>query len=178
MRELGIIVAVLIMAAAAAASRRRGRTLPPLVLLVGDSLAQGLGPPLTRLLAARGVTLQSVAVKGSTARDWRREFLARALDTSQARLVIVSLGGNDSASHILSVEFPGNVVTLARRLKAAKRDVVWLMTTKPSPQVRWTLEQPEFDCLPAPLGMQLDKTGHPLGSGYERWAAAIVASFT
>lgn len=177
MKEIVAFLLVVALSAAAAVSQRRKRTFPPLVLLIGDSLAQGLGPPLTRALALRGVALQSVAVQGSSARDWRREYLARAFAASPASLVIVSLGANDSASHALSVEFPSNVVRLAERLKADKRAVIWLMPPKAGREVRWTLEQPQFDTLEPPRGLELDATGHPLRDGYERWTSAILGSF-
>jgi hypothetical protein len=172
------VVGLFVVAVAAAReARRRARELPPLVLLVGDSLAQGLGPPLTRSFAARGVKLESVAVQGSSARDWRREFLRKALERSQARLVLVSLGTNDSASLELAEEFPSNVSRLAEALGGAKRDVLWLVPPKATHRVRWTLEQPQFEALEPPAGLRLDATGHPLGDGYARWAAAVDAAF-
>lgn len=176
-KELGILLVVLVVAAAAAAAKRRARELPPLVLLVGDSLAQGLGPPLTRFFAARGVKLESVSVQGSSARDWRREYLARALERSRASLVLVSLGTNDSASEALSVEFPSNVVRLAERLAGEKRAVIWLVPPKAGQRVRWTLGQPQFEAFEPPAGLELDATGHPRGDGFARWAAVVDGAF-
>jgi lysophospholipase L1-like esterase len=103
--------------------------------------------------------------------------LAKALASSLAPLVLVSLGTNDSVSSELAAEFPGNAQQLAERLAAAKRQAVWLMPPKNARSVAWTLQQPAFDTLGAPAGLVLDATGHPKGDGYERWAASIVASF-
>lgn len=175
----GWLVALLLVAAAVALSRgaaARGRgALPPAVLVAGDSLAQGLGPALQRALAPRGIAVFTVGVQGSSARDWRREFLARALGASPAPLVFMSLGTNDAASPVLAAEFAGNVQRIAERI--APRRAVWLIPPKRSGAVDAVLERPEFDSLAPPAGLRLDATGHPLGDGYDRWADSVVASF-
>ena len=40
------------------------------VLLLGDSLAQGLGPPLARLAEVAGVSFVARGIKSSTIRHW------------------------------------------------------------------------------------------------------------
>jgi lysophospholipase L1-like esterase len=66
------------------------------VLLLGDSLAQGLGPPLAHLAKDAGLQLVTVGVKGSTLRHWLTgSNLANAVALASPLLTLVSLGTND-----------------------------------------------------------------------------------
>jgi lysophospholipase L1-like esterase len=66
------------------------------VLLLGDSLAQGLGPPLTRLAEAAGVSLVARGIQSSTIRQWLAgSSLVDAVRQSEPSLTLVCLGTND-----------------------------------------------------------------------------------
>jgi lysophospholipase L1-like esterase len=66
------------------------------VLLLGDSLAQGLGPPLARLAEAAGVSLVARGIRGSTIRQWLAgSSLVDAVRQAEPSLTLVSLGTND-----------------------------------------------------------------------------------
>ena len=66
------------------------------VLLLGDSLAQGLGPPLARLAEATGVSLVARGIKGSTIRQWLAgSSLVDAVSQAEPSLTLVCLGTND-----------------------------------------------------------------------------------
>lgn len=66
------------------------------VLIVGDSLAVGLTPPLTALAKDGGVQLQSLAKEGTRIDQWSQSAaLKEALDKFQPTLVLISLGTND-----------------------------------------------------------------------------------
>jgi lysophospholipase L1-like esterase len=76
------------------------------VLVIGDSLAEGLAPPLEQALRARGVAaFRSIAVGGTMINHWAwsgSHWQARSLDAAlaefQPTLVLISLGTNDEAS--------------------------------------------------------------------------------
>jgi lysophospholipase L1-like esterase len=66
------------------------------IVLVGDSLAQGLGPALAEI--ARGVpcAFHAVGKQSTRVRDWMRDGdLVRAIGAPAADLVLVCLGTND-----------------------------------------------------------------------------------
>lgn len=66
------------------------------VLLVGDSLAAGLGPVMERLATACGTPFWHHGVVGSHATQWvHDEWIVPQLDRAQPTVVLVSLGGND-----------------------------------------------------------------------------------
>ena len=66
------------------------------VLLLGDSLAQGLGPPLARLADAAGVSLVTRGVQSSTIRQWLAgSALVDAVTQANPMFTLVSLGTND-----------------------------------------------------------------------------------
>ncbi|MFS8071032.1 MAG: GDSL-type esterase/lipase family protein, partial [Byssovorax sp.] len=66
------------------------------VLLLGDSLAQGLGPPLARLADAAGVPFVARGVQSSTIRQWLTgSALLDAMTQADPTLTLVCLGTND-----------------------------------------------------------------------------------
>ena len=66
------------------------------VLLLGDSLAQGLGPPLARLAEAAGVSLVARGVQSSTIKQWLSgSVLVDAVSRAEPSLTLVCLGTND-----------------------------------------------------------------------------------
>lgn len=71
------------------------------VLLIGDSLAVGLGPRLARLADSCGTRFGYSATVGSHVQDWTHARFAEALTTMggpegiTGGVVLVSLGGND-----------------------------------------------------------------------------------
>jgi lysophospholipase L1-like esterase len=176
---LGLVVLLVVVGGA---SRKRGaralakRALPARLLLAGDSHAQGLEPHLKQALRARSVPLDVSFIVGSTARDWRREFLGRALERSSAPVVLLVLGTNDCASPLLSAEFPGNVRVLVERVKAAGRSVVLLQAPGACARVRSALELAGVDVLLPP---EMPMNGiHATPAGYARWSAQILEMFS
>jgi lysophospholipase L1-like esterase len=66
------------------------------VLLLGDSLAQGLGPPLARLADAAGVPFVARGVQSGTLRHWLTgSALLDAVTQADPTLTLVCLGTND-----------------------------------------------------------------------------------
>jgi lysophospholipase L1-like esterase len=71
-------------------------TARPRVLLLGDSLAQGLGPPLARLADAAGLSLVTRGVQSSTIQQWLAgSALADAIRQATPLFTLVCLGTND-----------------------------------------------------------------------------------
>jgi lysophospholipase L1-like esterase len=66
------------------------------VLLLGDSLAQGLGPPLARLADGAGISLVTRGVQSSTLAQWLAgSALVDAVTQAAPSLTLVCLGTND-----------------------------------------------------------------------------------
>jgi len=92
--------AVLGVGAAIAYAVKGAFTAPPklvqgdAVVLLGDSLGEGLTPPLRAILDAAGIGMVSTAVKGWNAHQTAKTYLGSDLP---ATAVVVSLGTNDAA---------------------------------------------------------------------------------
>ena len=69
------------------------------ILLIGDSMGVGLAPHLAGLARDEGIEFRSIAVGGTTIRDWTAGSQAAALRGALAAfdptVVLVSLGTND-----------------------------------------------------------------------------------
>ena len=150
------------------------------VLLVGDSLAAGLGPPLKRLVTADGATLATVGRVGTTIRQWARgTWLAEALTEAKPGLVLVSLGTND-------MESPGDrsadIAAIVDRVRAAGAGLVWIEppdmpTLRDRAQVRTTLHatipaERLFPGSSVPIQRAKDRI-HATPQGYADLAAAL-----
>jgi hypothetical protein len=64
------------------------------VLLVGDSLAVGLAPELTKLADSVGLSFQHAATGGTSVVQWDA-WIADKLTQYRPNIVLVSLGAND-----------------------------------------------------------------------------------
>ena len=150
------------------------------VLLVGDSLAAGLGPPLKRLVGADGATLATVGRVGTTIRQWARgAWLAEAITQAKPGLVLVSLGTNDMES---PGDRSGDIAAIVDRVRAAGAGLVWIEppdmpTLRDRAQVRTTLHAtiPAERLFPGPsVPIQRAKDQiHATPQGYADLAAAL-----
>lgn len=67
------------------------------VLLVGDSLAVGLTPPMRKLAEARGLNFVADATSGTTARQWvSSSRLVGDVQDHRPDIILISLGTNDA----------------------------------------------------------------------------------
>lgn len=174
MTELAVLLLVVgVLAGVAVATR--GRPLPARLLLAGDSHAEGLEAPLRELVRARGSLLDALPVRGSSARDWRREHLARSFDRSPAKLILLVLGTNDCASAELELEFFANLRTLIERARAVGRQVILLVPPAPCDRVRRSLELAGAETFNPPPGLPL-RGVHATPEGYRQWAASIMGT--
>lgn len=160
-----VLVALASIAPAAPRARRR-------VLLVGDSLAVGLGASARAegaLVSARG---------GTVARQWiTRGWFAAALESARPELVLVSLGTNDAAGQVDAGTFAAQVAQLEQLARARGARVVWLFPP-PMPYsldaIRAGLSRAEADTLDAPAGLAraADRV-HLTPAGYAAWWRAV-----
>lgn len=166
------------------------------ILLVGDSLAQGLSPHLGNFAKESQYPYQAVHHVGSAIRYWTGERLAAALEQAKPTLAVVVLGTNDLAGQRSGEQLAADAAALLDQLSKFPRsdegyclgvDVLWV-----SPLVAMLAAHPQGEALEqavrSPTGScgktewfdsaVLDvKTGadgvHPVASGYAAWAGAI-----
>ncbi|MEP7126320.1 MAG: SpoIID/LytB domain-containing protein [Byssovorax sp.] len=155
------------------------------VLLLGDSLAQGLGPPLARLAEAAGVSLVARGIQSSTIRQWLAgSSLVDAVRQSDPSLTLVCLGTNDMGAADAGAEGrrAGALVdTLYRTSTAA---VAWIgppslpvdksafraaLAAMCSPRAVRIFDSQALDLARAP-----DRI-HMTPAGYSAWATSIAA---
>lgn len=152
------------------------------VLLIGDSLAVGLGPQLRSLAADDDVPFLGIGVVGSTIRDWahgaRRSELMAALAAFDPNFILVSLGTNDEYLTAASAAAEEDDLDDLLALLAEYGVVVWIgppTLPKPTNGAVAMIEDtgvPYFssdrlDIPRAPDGI------HPTVAGYGAWAGML-----
>lgn len=150
------------------------------LLLVGDSLAVGLAPPLRALSADARVTFDSIAKEGTRIDQWARsQVLADKLAQFQPTLILVSLGTNDEYLPSAAPQEPHLHELLERLRKAAP--VAWIgPPTLPksasngvTPMIKANVPRSHYfpsDSLQIPRGPD---GIHPTARGYAGWAGAL-----
>ena len=155
------------------------------VLLLGDSLAQGLGPPLARLAEATGVSLVARGIQSSTIRQWLAgASLVDAVRQSEPSLTLVCLGTNDMgaadagaegrrAGELIDTLFQSSAATVAwigpPSLPVDKSAFRAALAAMCSPR-----EVRIFDSQALDLARTPDRI-HMTSAGYRAWAASIAA---
>jgi lysophospholipase L1-like esterase len=148
-------------------------------LLIGDSLAVGLGPPLTKALAP--AKFWFVAHVSATSKDWTTGKFASGLDealaTIKPEVVFVSLGTNDTAPGANIAGLESRFKDLAGTIRMMGAAPVFLLP----PELPWS-RQPVVDAVKAAgsvlimprLGLEhaSDKI-HLTPKGYADWAADV-----
>ena len=157
----------------------------PRVMLIGDSLARGLGPPLRALAIRANVLFAWTGVDSTHVADWLGAALTNAIaNASGPTMALVCLGTNDMRGN--SAEAAGH--RAGELIDALRRNGV--------PTVRWIAPPPMFfdtgDFLPAlqaecsgrgvrifdsaALRPPLERAGdkiHLTPGGYKAWAEAV-----
>ncbi len=143
-------------------------------LLVGDSLAFGLGPALKPLAKARGVLLRVNARGGTSTRQWlRKGWLVATLVRHRPKLLLVSLGTNCTRAErkVLGAD----IAKLLALVPSSTR-VIWLF---PPPMrfshqyLRDALGQSEVEVIEAgELKLEKDRV-HPTTTANKKWARAL-----
>jgi lysophospholipase L1-like esterase len=147
------------------------------LLLVGDSFAQGLAPPLGELAKGLGVAFRADGRLGTRIAQWAAQPWLSADLAWGPTMVLVSLGTNDMKLPQPAVEQPA-LAQLAARLKSSGGRVVWLNPpTMPFPDrgvramiAATGLEVFHSEALQLPRGPD---GIHPTVSSYAGWAGSV-----
>lgn len=157
------------------AATSQGATIKPgpgkRLLLLGDSLAVGLGTPLRTLATDARAEMVVMARQGTRIAQWAEAALP------EVDIALVSLGTNDM--RLLQPETEREVLALlVQRLHAAAGRVVWLappVMPFPDRGVRAMIAGAGVEVFPS-LGLTIARgpdAVHPTAAGYAGWAAAI-----
>lgn len=145
------------------------------VLLVGDSLAVGLGPPLKRLASDRGVGVAYDGKPGTSVADWASlPTIEKDLKRDRFDLVLVCVAGSPEAS---ASALQRDMIAVVRKASAAGAKVVWVQppgAPQPAHAASAALGVPVFptSALDVPLGPD---GVHPTAIGYAGWAGALLS---
>lgn len=154
------------------------------LLLVGDSLAVGLTPPVRALAADAKVPFESQAASGFRIDQWARsKKLEERLASFKPTMALVSLGTNDAYATGPTVvqQTAAALETLLGKLRRSGAEVVWIGPPKlpgaKTPAVLGMLKQviPSSHYFPSErLGIPKAPDGiHSTPKGYAGWAGAI-----
>lgn len=154
-------------------------------LLVGDSLAVGLAPPMRSRFRAAGGDLDARGINSTTIDHWAQgSALAESLAQSHPALTLVSLGTNDLAAKPAEHK-RAHILALVGRIRAAGSDVAWILppsmpladrggTRAILAEELARLSVPAFDSQKLTLPRASDGI-HLTPAGYDMWAAHVVA---
>lgn len=164
--------------AAVPSPQRSGQT-----LLIGDSLAAGLAPPMRARARAAGGELTARTVNGSTIDQWARgTALAESLAQTKPATTLVSLGTNDLGAKPADYK-RALIEALVTRIRAAGSAAAWILPpSMPIPDRGGLrailagelarLHVPAFDSEALPLPRAGDGI-HLTPAGYDQWAARV-----
>jgi lysophospholipase L1-like esterase len=158
----------------------RGKTR---LLMIGDSLAEGLGPPLQSLARESNVEFARLSRGGTRIDQWAgSRVLAEKIETFKPTMILVSLGTNDeymSGGSVPERQAP-YLERLLTRLQSQNAEVVWIgpprlprATQGVVALIRKTIPSSHYfasDRLTIPRGPD---GLHPTVRGYAGWAGAI-----
>lgn len=149
------------------------------VLLVGDSLAQGLAPPLQQLAKADRIDVVGRGRQSTTIQQWGQQqaWLQQALAEGPFDVVLISLGTNDMKVQSPASEEPA-MRSLLSAIVAAGSQPVWIAPpTMPFPDrgVRALVASADVPTFPSDQ-LTIPRAGdgiHGTLAGYAGWAGAI-----
>ncbi len=173
------------------------------ILLIGDSLAVGLGTPLGALCSDAGIPFQTLATVGTRIDQWGSpgtygDALKQALASFQPTLVLISLGTNDAymqpspGEDIGQRQAPYLDALLTGIEAAGVRAIVWIAPpTLPAAAislgpVRTLIAMASRERAPGAFARRISvfpsqrlnlprgpDNIHPVASGYAGWAGAL-----
>lgn len=153
------------------------------LLLIGDSLAEGLGPPLRAMAGEANVQFSKLARGGTRIEQWAgSQKLVERIETFKPTMILVSLGTNDeylTGTDVAARQAP-HLEQLLTRLRAGGAEVVWIgpprlpvATKGVVALLRRTIPKSHYfpsERLTIPRGPD---ALHPTLKGYVGWAGAI-----
>jgi lysophospholipase L1-like esterase len=151
------------------------------LLLIGDSHAEGLAPPLGALAADQHVPFKAVYLRGSRIDQWASSTkLTDALQSFHPTLVLISLGTNDE--YMQGTDVPARqrpyAEQLLQKLRAAGAEIVWVgppRLPRPTNGIQAMLQQvaPAYFPSHAIDIQQGPDRIHATARGYAGWAGAL-----
>jgi len=158
------------------------------ILLIGDSLAQGLNPQLKALARDERVTYEGRGISGSRIDQWAKNpWLDQTLASYQPTLILVSLGTNDAymQGDVWERQRPA-LERLLDKLEASGAEVVWITPpTLPVVHNGMRVDAGFLDTLSREAPNVFDSTAlniprgpdglHPNVAGLAGWAGALWA---
>jgi lysophospholipase L1-like esterase len=176
------LVSMLSAPSTAEAASKSGVAAPKRMLLVGDSLAVGLGAPLKKLAADKGIGVAYDGKVGTTSSAWASgPSLPADLQKDKFDVVLVSLGTNDMPTGWGAEQVASYMATIVGKIQQSGARAVWIapprMRTLREDAVRQAIASlgvPVFpsDALDIPRG---GDSIHPTATGYAGWAGAILS---
>jgi lysophospholipase L1-like esterase len=151
------------------------------LLLIGDSMAQGLDPQLHKLADEQGIAAyRGHGIVGSRIDQWARDpWLDDAIATFQPTLILVSLGTNDEAMGAGAADRQApHLAALLDKLSASGADLAWIgppalpfprhgVTDLVHANVPHFFDSEKLDIPRAGDGL------HPNVGGYAGWAGSL-----
>lgn len=173
-------VAALLVAAAALLLYDQAKKAPSFqpgdrVALFGDSLAQGLRPPLSGLASHSGVKMVADVQVGSRLDQWVTRGPAMA---QGSRYALISLGTNDAVGNAQHrAKAPAYAKAISDALKANGVQPIWILP----PPMKFPTEEIK-DAIKATGDVTLESADyprydgiHPTPAGFQQWAADVWA---
>lgn len=160
-------------------SRTRVPRIPQgsVVVLFGDSLAQGLATPLRAQAAASGVQMYADAVPGTRFDQWMARGPSFA-SSKGATFAIISLGTNDAvANEAHRATLPARARAISGELRSRGVVPIWVLP----PPMRFSTEAPRQailatgDAALESLDYPRYDSIHPTPAGFHQWASDIWA---
>lgn len=154
------------------------------LLLVGDSLAVGLTPPMRALAGEGHVSFDSLALSGSRIDQWAASNkLTEKLRTFRPNVVLVSLGTNDAYGTGTEAlrRAASSLEVLLAKIRAGGAEVAWIgppsLPKAPNSKVlamlKTSIESSHYFPSEAYAIPRAPDGIHPTLKGYAGWAGAI-----
>lgn len=181
----GLVAGMLVARSARAATNaKEKKVVPKSILLLGDSLAVGLGDPFSAIAANNGVAVDVRAVSGKTAVYWQ-PYVRELLNTVRPDMLLVSLGTNDAVASN-PAPYVGAIKSICSMAADSGTRLAWIVppSLPLEPPNRFpslgAINQAIFDCSPEAIdvsgSLQAMRAGdgiHFTGQGYAAWAKLI-----
>jgi lysophospholipase L1-like esterase len=155
------------------------------IMLIGDSLAQGLVGRIKPFAEKQNIPFIGKGIVSSHVSQWVNDsWFDQSLSVFKPTVVLISLGTNDCYSNVDLKSFENNVKTLLDKVKSAGARPVWIGNPKlPEKGLTGAPLRPEIlqiiqRLAPAYIKSedlnidQIDKI-HPTAGGYGLWAESI-----
>ena len=155
------------------------------IMLIGDSLAQGLESILKSQAQQSGTPFIAKGIQSTTVKDWvNNGWLDSTLSEFKPTHVLISLGTNDAFSMIPVEDFKNKMVHLLNKIKSAGAIPIWIGNPSlpekglAGTPLRKDILQTIVNTAPAflksdTLSLNQVDSIHPSSGGYSSWAGAI-----